>query len=117
MPDHDPHMHQITGAVLAAYYSLYFLRSRQAILRPADFILALVSDLEGRHLAVQQAPFPNVDLLVAEAAAVRVLKERWITPTQEEAMLSVLRRRGLPVGLLLNFGSRTPMLRRIWKPP
>ena len=117
MPDHDPHLHQVTGAVLAAYYSLYFLRSRQTILRPADFILALVSDLETRHLAVQQAPFSNVDLLVEETAAVRVLKERWITPTHEEAMASLLRRRSLPVGLLLNFGSRTPMLRRLWKPP
>ena len=117
MPDPDPHLHQVTGAVLAAYYSLYFLRSRQTILRPADFVLALVSDLEARHLIVQQAPFPNVDLLVAEAVPVRVLKERWITPTHEEAMMSVLRRRSLPVGLLLNFGSRTPMLRRIWKPP
>ncbi len=113
----DPYLHQLTGTVLAIYYRQYFRRSLQSLLRPGDFVLALAADLEARSLTVQKAPFANADLLVAEVVPVRVLKERWITPAHEDAMTSLLRRRSLPVGLILNFGSRTPTLRRIWKPP
>lgn len=118
----DPRLRQLSGAVLAAYYHLYFNRHKRPSRQAPDFIHALVEDLQGRSLCVQQLgeqrlAIRPVHLLVEDCVAVRVLMEPHLTQQRQDEMLRALKKHGWPVGVLINFGAHKPQLARLVRPP
>ena len=112
----DAHVQVATNKTLATYYHLFFTRQQRLSSRPEHFAMALVDLLPQRGLsATQETNNATVHGPVEETVAVRILMTRWIRRDEEEGLLRLLQKQDWPIGLLLNFSSPRPQLRRLFR--
>ena len=122
---------QLTEQVIEAFYTVYnelgwgFLESvyEQGLAHELEMRGLRVHrqrELTVRYRDVVVGEF-RVDLLVEEALIVEIKAAAALAPAHESQLLNYLRASGLEVGLLLNFGPRPSIRRRVLtanaKPP
>ncbi|NPA07349.1 MAG: GxxExxY protein [Chloroflexi bacterium] len=114
----------ITDSILAAFYEVY--RPLGAGFLEKVYENALLIELRQRGLEVaQQVPIPvrykgvpvgeyYADLLVAQKVIVEIKAVERLTNVHEAQLLHYLKATDKEVGLLLNFGPKPQIIRRIW---
>jgi len=113
----------ITGAIIDAFYALY--RTHRRGYREREFAHALALELRRRGHRVR-TEYPvyrryqgrtvgtgKVDLVVDGLVAVEVKNVQHLTRRHERQLRAYLADGGWPVGLLLNYGTSPPQIRRL----
>ena len=114
----------ITDSILAAFYEVYHALGAGFLEKVYEN--ALLIELRQRGLEVaQQVPIPvrykgvpvgeyYADLLVAQKVIVEIKAVERLTNVHEAQLLHYLKATDKEVGLLLNFGPKPQIIRRIW---
>ncbi len=117
----------LTLTILACYYRVYHNRSTRGLTEETAS-RALVIELKKRGLDIQeQVPIQHhydnqeigvgrLDLLVERKVVVELKKLSVLRSKDAAQLKSYLRDGGYAVGLLLNFGSNHPQVKRIFDP-
>jgi GxxExxY protein len=119
----------LTGQIISAYYAVFYrLRHQRAGYNEDNLTQALAVELRARGLRVRtQVRVPRryrgrrigtdrVDLVVNETVPVEVKRVRSLTERHESQLRAYLLDGGWAVGLLVNFGSAQPQVRRLYEP-
>jgi GxxExxY protein len=118
---------ELTGDIIGAYYEVY---NRTPRTHP-EYIYerAMMEELRLRGRATTQqdeylilykehlAGVQRLDLFVAQEVAVELKVVEHLTPLHKAQGISYLKTVDKPVGLLLNFGSKTPEFNRLYFDP
>ena len=123
----EPVHQELTGDIIGAYYEVYNHAPR--IYPEYIYEQAMMEELHlhGRATTRQDkyrilykerlVGVQRLDLFVAQEVAVELKVVERLTPLHKAQCISYLKTVDMPVGLLLNFGSRTPEFNRLYFDP